>query len=44
LYVIGIVGVALTLFLGLHVRRAIAPRIQRLVGFVREFQNGTIKK
>jgi len=44
LYVIGIVGVALILFLGLHVRRAIAPRIQRLVGFVREFQNGTYKK
>jgi signal transduction histidine kinase len=32
-------GIGLTLFLGLHVRRAIAPRIQRLVGYVRRFQN-----
>src|SRR5262249_43757674 len=32
-------GIALTLVLGLHVRRAIAPRIQRLVGYVRRFQN-----
>jgi len=40
LLVIGIVGAALTLFLGLHVRRAIAPRIQRLVAYVRQFQKG----
>jgi len=40
LVVIGIAGVALTLFLGLHVHRAVAPRIQRLVGYIREFQNG----
>jgi signal transduction histidine kinase len=40
LFAIGIIGAALTLFLGLHVRRAIAPRIQRLVAYVRQFQKG----
>jgi len=38
LIVLGSSGILLTLFLGLHVRRAIAPRIQKLVGHVRRFQ------
>ncbi|HYR84208.1 MAG TPA: HAMP domain-containing sensor histidine kinase [Terriglobia bacterium] len=38
LLAIGIAGVVVTLFLGLHVRRAIAPRIKRLVAHVRQFQ------
>ncbi len=38
LLTIGIAGVAVTLFLGLHVRRAIAPRIRRLVTSVGRFQ------
>jgi signal transduction histidine kinase len=36
---IGISGIALILFLGLHVRRAIAPRIKRMVAYVRRFQD-----
>jgi len=36
---IGSSGIALMVFLGLHVRRAIAPRIRRLVGHVRKFQD-----
>jgi signal transduction histidine kinase len=35
---LGLTGIGLTLFLGLLVRRAIAPRIQRLVEYVRRFQ------
>ncbi len=44
LVVLGSAGIILTLFLGLRVRRAIAPRIQRLVQFVRRFQNGTYEQ
>jgi signal transduction histidine kinase len=39
---LGAGGIALTLFLGLHVHRAIAPRIQRLVAYVRRFQNNGV--
>jgi signal transduction histidine kinase len=38
LIAMGTGGMLLTLFLGLHVRSAIAPRIQNLVGGVRRFQ------
>jgi signal transduction histidine kinase len=34
----GILGTCLTLFLGLHVHRAIAPRVRRLVGKVQRFR------
>jgi hypothetical protein len=37
--VIGLGGTTQILFLGLHVRRAVAPRIKRLVTHVRDFQN-----
>jgi signal transduction histidine kinase len=39
LFAIGLTGTALTLMLGLLVRRAIAPRIRRLVGKVRRFRD-----
>jgi signal transduction histidine kinase len=39
LFIVGISGIALILFLGLHVRRAIAPRIKHMVGLVRRFQD-----
>jgi signal transduction histidine kinase len=38
LILIGAAGTALTLFLGLHVRRGIAARIMRLVAYVRDFE------
>lgn len=41
---LGIICVGLTLFFGLHVRRAIGPRIQRMVENVRRFENGTYEK
>jgi signal transduction histidine kinase len=42
LILIGIIGAMLTLFLGLQVRRAIAPRITRLVAYVRDFQESGV--
>jgi signal transduction histidine kinase len=39
LFAIGLTGTGLTLMLGLLVRRAIAPRIRRLVGKVRRFRD-----
>lgn len=44
LAVFGILCVGLSLFFGLHVRRAIGPRIQRLVESVRRFESGTYDK
>jgi hypothetical protein len=39
LFAIGLIGTGLTLMLGLLVRRAIAPRIRRLVGKVHRFRD-----
>ena len=39
---LGVGGIGLTLFLGLRVRHAMAPRIQRLVGYVRRFQSNGV--
>jgi signal transduction histidine kinase len=45
LLAIGLAGIALTLMMGLLVRRAIAPRIRRLVGKVHHFRDlGVIDK
>jgi signal transduction histidine kinase len=42
LILIGIIGTTVSLLLGLHVARAIAPRIQRLVTYIRNFQNSGV--
>jgi signal transduction histidine kinase len=42
LILIGIVGTTLSLLLGLHVARAIAPRIRRLVTYIRDFQESGV--
>jgi signal transduction histidine kinase len=42
LILIGLIGTTLTLFLGLRVRGAIAPRIRRLVKYIRDFEESGV--
>jgi signal transduction histidine kinase len=42
LILIGLIGTTLSLLLGLHVVRAIAPRIRRLVTYIRNFQENGV--